>query len=706
MNPMKAYEVAKSMPQEQLLAAMKGKLPEVPAYIAASVMQEQKKIRDSAQSQPPADTRTVMQELEEGAQPQPTGIAALPQMAQGGEEVPEGGIVGYAAGGQVSNGNPTPEIREQMKNDKSEKLMSDYAEYKANGGTLPLEEYARQPKGYAEGGMVDDDPVGDIDDLEREYAEYAAMQGFTAPEQASAAYTAAPSTGQKPSGIGTLADRNNNPGNIRDNGKTKWNGQVGSEKGFVKFESPEHGKAAMEKLLGNYQTKHGKDTVAGIIGRWAPSSENNTGSYISAIAKKLGVGPHDKINVQDPTTRRMLASAMATHEGWSQGYAVGGQVEEDMTGWSPEEIKSYNLRMTPAIRASRALDARYDNATTQAERMAVQAERAAAQAPSNVNGGYNTAAVWHPDVDGDTRGIYPQQDMDNPFSVQPLSEVAPAVTTPKAPAAPAPVKPAPAPAVQKAADTVATAGIPAAGAAVGAGFDYDKEYNTWKKRVSDEIPKLDPKYAARNEKEMARYERDRAREDATIFGMSNADLIRLGAKTLAGTNPNPLVNFGEGLGAMATDKTARQAQLDKRGDNLSQRDLLLAQAEQARAAGNVQLAMKYTMEAKKYDVFAQRAQNAGISSDRQMYYEWKKTNPNGTIEEFYQGINGAKNSAKEQAKADELFAKDKDWKLMNPKGTKLDWMKVNFPHLVPEAAAAGGKGYSLTEAGGKITAQQ
>ena len=53
----------------------------------------------------------------------------------------------------------------------------------------------------------------------------------------------------------TLADRNNNPGNIRT-GSDAWQGANGSNAGFVKFDNPEYGVRAVAKNLYTSQEKH------------------------------------------------------------------------------------------------------------------------------------------------------------------------------------------------------------------------------------------------------------------------------------------------------------------------------------------------------------------------------------------------------------------------------------------------------------------
>jgi len=90
--------------------------------------------------------------------------------------------------------------------------------------------------------------------------------------------------------------RNNNPGNIKVS-NDQWQGAVGNDGTFVQFDTPEMGARAMAKVLDNYQTKHGLYSLHSIIGRWAPSSDNNDPtSYAEYVAKSVGIDPNTKID--------------------------------------------------------------------------------------------------------------------------------------------------------------------------------------------------------------------------------------------------------------------------------------------------------------------------------------------------------------------------------------------------------------------------
>lgn len=127
--------------------------------------------------------------------------------------------------------------------------------------------------------------------------------------------------------------RNRNPGNIDYNPRNAWQGQLGLEEGvakprFARFDHPENGIRALGKLLINYRGKDGMpgvagkgiDTVLETINRWAPSNENDTQAYASAVAKRLGVKPTDPINIKDPATLRGMVLSIIIHENGGNPY--------------------------------------------------------------------------------------------------------------------------------------------------------------------------------------------------------------------------------------------------------------------------------------------------------------------------------------------------------------------------------------------------
>lgn len=118
-------------------------------------------------------------------------------------------------------------------------------------------------------------------------------------------------------------ERNNNPGNIRIS-STAWQGKViGKDTAFETFATAADGIRAMAKLLRNYQVIYGLNTVRRIIGRWAPSSENNTSAYVAAVAAALGVGPDQAIDLANDAVLAALVRAVIQHENGRVIYASG-----------------------------------------------------------------------------------------------------------------------------------------------------------------------------------------------------------------------------------------------------------------------------------------------------------------------------------------------------------------------------------------------
>ena len=110
--------------------------------------------------------------------------------------------------------------------------------------------------------------------------------------------------------------RNNNPLNIRISGD-KWLGLVGDDGEFFQFESAEKGIRAAARTLATYRKKYGYDTIATIISRWAPTTENNTQAYIQSTAKRMGISPHQALTKADYPA---LISAMIYHENGQNPY--------------------------------------------------------------------------------------------------------------------------------------------------------------------------------------------------------------------------------------------------------------------------------------------------------------------------------------------------------------------------------------------------
>jgi hypothetical protein len=152
-----------------------------------------------------------------------------------------------------------------------------------------------------------------------------------------------------------LTLRYNNPGAVE---YKPWMSGYGARLGpngrYAAFDSPDQGYSVMGKILDTYQGKHGLNTVAGIVNRWAPSNvdNNSTGSYVDSVARRLGVDPNAPLT---PQHRTPLMQAMAAYEAGRAPAPIGGaapaatqpqptgaasmsQPQGQFGGWTPESV--------------------------------------------------------------------------------------------------------------------------------------------------------------------------------------------------------------------------------------------------------------------------------------------------------------------------------------------------------------------------------
>lgn len=141
--------------------------------------------------------------------------------------------------------------------------------------------------------------------------------------------------------------RNNNPGALRPDGHSNWQGATGVKDGFLVFDSPENGARAQIINLQNQQRLHGINTIDALVTRYAPASDNNDpASYAATVAKAIGVGVNDPINLMDPTVAAHVAQAMARVEsggspsrpqaGSQAGPLVGSNSGPALVGSNPQ----------------------------------------------------------------------------------------------------------------------------------------------------------------------------------------------------------------------------------------------------------------------------------------------------------------------------------------------------------------------------------
>lgn len=188
--------------------------------------------------------------------------------------------------------------------------------------------------------------------------------------------------------------RNNNPGNIEYGDFAKRHGAVASDGRFAIFPTKEAGSAAMDALLQNYK-RQGRKTLRQIINRWAPSTENDTNGYVKNVAKRLGVGPDDPLDMDDPKVAAAVAREMARMEGDVNAYVPSKRAR-------PDAAAQEDGRRVPADAAkTSALDPALDR-----------------KAPSGLAPGVQTATAQRQDIRIDNRvTLYDQNGQERGNSV-------------------------------------------------------------------------------------------------------------------------------------------------------------------------------------------------------------------------------------------------------------------------------------------------
>ncbi|MBI5492903.1 MAG: hypothetical protein HY893_08230 [Deltaproteobacteria bacterium] len=119
---------------------------------------------------------------------------------------------------------------------------------------------------------------------------------------------------------GTLAWRNNNPGNIIFSPFAKSQGAIGENKGFAVFPNTETGRNAQTALL---KTKDFQGrTIAKAIEKYAPPESNPTESYIKYVTKQTGMSRDKKLSDMTPQDFDNFSKAIRRYELLTPGTEV------------------------------------------------------------------------------------------------------------------------------------------------------------------------------------------------------------------------------------------------------------------------------------------------------------------------------------------------------------------------------------------------
>ena len=110
--------------------------------------------------------------------------------------------------------------------------------------------------------------------------------------------------------------RNNNPGNIRLS-TVKYIGEVrpSKDKSFKTFQSMAYGYRAMFVVLRTYYNNYRLNTIAKMINRGAPTTENDTSAYINTVSRMSGVDKSAVLKFDRATMVKIVAAMSYVENG-------------------------------------------------------------------------------------------------------------------------------------------------------------------------------------------------------------------------------------------------------------------------------------------------------------------------------------------------------------------------------------------------------
>lgn len=153
--------------------------------------------------------------------------------------------------------------------------------------------------------------------------------------------------------LNTMGYKGCNPLNIRAT-TDKWQGAIGqNEKGYLIFSSPVDGIRAAAKVLKNYDSKYGINTIEEIVSRFAPASENPTGEYIQNVVKATGYKAQEKLDLKNPEVMQKLITAMIKQEIGGVAYSeetISAGVRAGL-GIEPPALSDQQTQQTPKLTA-------------------------------------------------------------------------------------------------------------------------------------------------------------------------------------------------------------------------------------------------------------------------------------------------------------------------------------------------------------------
>lgn len=197
---------------------------------------------------------------------------------------------------------------------------------------------------------------------------------------------------------GTRADRNNNPGNLRADGRSQWQGMTGvDDGGFVVFDTPENGQRAAGINLANQTRLHGINTLRGLIAKYAPASDDNdVDAYVNSVSQQTGIQPDQQVNFADPNVQSRVLPAMFKVEGGGTPARAPSPPPPQPTARNPNVImgnpRPKTRDLTREEKIQRGIDpnvvAQVDERTGDLRVVSGTNPNAAKDVPSNIRMGY------------------------------------------------------------------------------------------------------------------------------------------------------------------------------------------------------------------------------------------------------------------------------------------------------------------------------
>lgn len=123
---------------------------------------------------------------------------------------------------------------------------------------------------------------------------------------------------------GTLAWRNNNPGNLKFTNFSKQAGAIAAGQGeHSVFPTRQIGADAQKLLLFRPEGTYHNKTLLAAISQYAPSSDGNKPKeYAAYLANKAGVSIDKVLNTFTESQKQALVEAMQVYEGYKEGTIV------------------------------------------------------------------------------------------------------------------------------------------------------------------------------------------------------------------------------------------------------------------------------------------------------------------------------------------------------------------------------------------------